>query len=114
MHAWIRSQLPEHLKSKPQQLKPREWIYLDGKQNPIILCSEFKKEGCAIQLKPQLPQPKQQKTIWQILRERFNKTKSQKKSESPQPTATPKRSKEDLEEDSAMDEEDSCIEPLEL
>jgi hypothetical protein len=52
----IKSQLPEHLKNRVQQLPKRHWIYLDGKANPEIEIPLFKKEGTAIQLKPPMPQ----------------------------------------------------------
>ena len=58
----IKSQLPEQLKDRVQQLPKRHWLYLDGKENPEIVIPEYRKEGKPIQLKPKLPeQPKQPK-----------------------------------------------------
>ena len=58
----IKSQLPEHLKERVQQLPKRHWLYLDGKENPEVVIPEFKKEGKPTQLKPQIPeQPQKQK-----------------------------------------------------
>lgn len=58
----LKAQIPnEETKQRIQQLPPRHWIYLDGKQNPEIEIPIFKKEGKPTQLKPQIPQaePKQ-------------------------------------------------------
>ncbi|MCJ7559347.1 ATP-binding protein [Candidatus Bathyarchaeota archaeon] len=60
----IKSQLPEHLKDRVQQLPKRHWIYLNGFSNPEIIIPEYKKEGAPIQLKPQfakIPQATPQK-----------------------------------------------------
>lgn len=58
----IKSQLPEDLKDRVQQLPKRHWLYLDGKQNPEIEIPEYRKEGKPTQLKPKIPeQPKPQK-----------------------------------------------------
>ncbi len=97
----IRSQLPENLKSKPQQLKPREWIYLDGKQNPIIMVSEFKKEGCVIQLKPQLPEPKYE-TLMHLIKRKWRERKVSKSTE----TTKAKRSKLEIRKDEDQEEEE--------
>src|SRR3989337_2205324 len=48
----IKSQLPEHLKDRVQQLPKRHWLYLDGKENPEIVIPEFKRENAPIQIKP--------------------------------------------------------------
>jgi len=48
----IKSQLPQHLKDKVQQLPKRHWIYLDGKENPEIEIAEYKAEGLPTQLMP--------------------------------------------------------------
>jgi hypothetical protein len=48
----IKSQLPEHLKERVQELPKRHWIYLDGKLNPEITIPEYHKEGDATQLFP--------------------------------------------------------------
>jgi len=48
----IKSQLPEHLKDRVQQLPKRHWIYLDGKENPEIEIAEYKAEGLPIQSMP--------------------------------------------------------------
>jgi len=53
----IKSQLPENLKDRVQQLPKRHWLYLDGKDNPEIVIPEFKRENPPLQLKP--PQPEQ-------------------------------------------------------
>src|SRR3989337_4146016 len=56
----IKSQLPDDLKDRVQQLPKRHWLYLDGKTNPEIVIPEYRKEGKPTQLKPKLPeQPKQ-------------------------------------------------------
>jgi len=52
----IKSQLPEDLKDRVQQLPKRQWLYLDGKENPEIIIPEYRKEGAPIQLKPPMPQ----------------------------------------------------------
>jgi hypothetical protein len=65
----IKSQLPEHLKDRVQQLPKRHWLYLNGLDNPEIIIPEFKKEGKPNQLKPSIPQPKPKLT----LKQRFNK-----------------------------------------
>jgi hypothetical protein len=60
----IKSQLPEHLKDRVQQLPKRHWIYLNGLDNPEIVIPEYKKEGSPIQLKPkiaEIPQPQRKK-----------------------------------------------------
>jgi len=57
----IKSQLPDNLKQRVQQLPQRHWIYLDGKTNPEIVIPEYKKEGSAIQLRPQVDNPQPQK-----------------------------------------------------
>lgn len=54
----IKSQLPEELKDRVQQLPKRHWIYLNGKDNPEIEIPEFKRENPPLQLKP--PQPKKE------------------------------------------------------
>jgi hypothetical protein len=48
----IKSQLPEHLKNRVQELPQRHWIYLDGKSNPEIVIPEYRKEGDPVQLFP--------------------------------------------------------------
>lgn len=53
----IKSQLPEHLKDRVQQLPKRHWLYLDGKLNPEIVIPEFKRENPPLQLKPPMPKP---------------------------------------------------------
>jgi len=53
----IKSQLPEHLKDRVQQLPKRHWIYLNGKENPEIIIPEYKKEGKPFQLKAPIPEP---------------------------------------------------------
>jgi hypothetical protein len=64
----IKSQLPEHLKDRVQQLPKRHWLYLDGKANPEIVIPEYKREGSPIQLKPKIPeQPQPQKPKGKLL-----------------------------------------------
>jgi hypothetical protein len=65
----IKSQLPDSLKDRVQQLPKRHWLYLDGKTNPEITIHEYRKEGTATLLrpKPNIQQPKPS------LRERFKK-----------------------------------------
>jgi hypothetical protein len=46
----IKSQLPENLKDRVQELPKRHWLYLDGKENPEIVIPEYKKDGYAILL----------------------------------------------------------------
>ena len=54
----IKSQLPEHLKGRVQELPQRHWIYLDGKSNPEIVIPEYKKEGEPMQTLPfEMPDP---------------------------------------------------------
>jgi hypothetical protein len=53
----IKSQLPEHLKDRIQELPQRHWIYLDGKSNPEIVIPEYRKEGDPVQLFPEVEQP---------------------------------------------------------
>ena len=54
----IKSQLPEHLKTRVQELPKRHWIYLDGKSNPEIVVPEFKTEGIPTQCLPfEMPDP---------------------------------------------------------
>ena len=55
----IKSQLPEHLKDRVQQLPKRHWLYLDGKANPEIVIPEFKRSNRPQQLKPQIPEQPQ-------------------------------------------------------
>jgi hypothetical protein len=54
----IKSQLPENLRDRVQQLPKRHWLYLDGNSNPEIVIPEYKKEGSPTQLKPKVKQPK--------------------------------------------------------
>ncbi|MCW3996494.1 MAG: ATP-binding protein [Candidatus Bathyarchaeota archaeon] len=55
----IKSQLPEELKDRVQQLPKRHWLYLDGKTNPEIVIPDYHKEGKPTMLKPKLAeQPK--------------------------------------------------------
>lgn len=53
----IKSQLPEHLKDRVQQLPERHWLYLNGKDNPEIEIPEFIRQGAPKQLKPPMQQP---------------------------------------------------------
>jgi hypothetical protein len=57
----IKSQLPENLKDRVQQLPKRHWLYLNGKENPKIVIPEYKKEGKPNQLKPKAEQKPQKK-----------------------------------------------------
>ncbi|MFB3888294.1 MAG: hypothetical protein ACE14S_02310 [Candidatus Bathyarchaeia archaeon] len=54
----IKSQLPDDLKDRIQQLPKRHWLYLDGKTNPEIVIPDYRKEGKPTQLKPKMPEPK--------------------------------------------------------
>lgn len=67
----IKSQLPENLKDRVQQLPKRHWLYLDGKTNPEIVIPEYKKEGAPIQLKPKIAEP--QKPKKKSLRQKISK-----------------------------------------
>lgn len=53
----IKSQLPENLKDRVQQLPKRRWLYLDGKGNPEIVIPEYKRENPPLQMKPPTIQP---------------------------------------------------------
>ena len=64
----IKSQLPEHLKERVQQLPKRHWLYLDGKENPEIVIPEYRKEGKPTQLKPPMPKA-EQRSIRQLHKE---------------------------------------------
>jgi hypothetical protein len=67
----IKSQLPEHLKDRVQELPKRHWLYLNGLDNPEIVIPEYRKEGAPIQLKPQIakiPQKQQKKKKNPIVR----------------------------------------------
>jgi hypothetical protein len=46
----IKSQLPENLKDRVQELPKRHWLYLDGKTNPEIEIPEYRKDGYAVLL----------------------------------------------------------------
>lgn len=48
----IKSQLPEHLKDRVQELPKRHWLYLNGKDNPEIVIPNYRKEGNPVQLFP--------------------------------------------------------------
>ena len=65
----IKSQLPEHLKDRVQQLPKRHWLYLDGKTNPEIVIPEYRKEGSVTLIQPR-PKPQPQKLS---LAQRFKK-----------------------------------------
>ncbi len=52
----IKSQLPEELKDRVQQLPKRHWLYLDGKTNPEIEIPEFKRTNPPVQIKPPVEQ----------------------------------------------------------
>ena len=67
----IKSQLPEHLKDRVQQLPKRHWIYLDGKTNPEIEIAEFKRNGAPIQLKQPIQKQPKEKPKPKTLLERF-------------------------------------------
>jgi len=41
----IKSQLPKHLRKKVQQLPKRHWIYLNGKDNPVVEIPTYHKQG---------------------------------------------------------------------
>ena len=53
----IKSQLPDELKDRVQQLPKRHWLYLDGKSNPEIEIPEFKRTNPPVQIKPPMEQP---------------------------------------------------------
>jgi hypothetical protein len=53
----IKSQLPDDLKSRVQQLPKRHWLYLNGKENPEIVIPKYRKEGKPNQLKAPIPEP---------------------------------------------------------
>ena len=53
----IKSQLPDELKDRVQQLPKRHWLYLNGKDNPEIEIPEFVRHGAPVQLKPPMQQP---------------------------------------------------------
>ena len=76
----IKSQLPEDLKDRVQQLPKRHWFYLDGKENPEIVIPEYRKEGKPTQLKPSISeQPQTQKlTLGQKLKKWLNEAKERK------------------------------------
>lgn len=57
----IKSQLPEQLKDRVQQLPKRHWLYLNGTTNPEIVIPEYQKCGKPNQLKPEIPEQPQQK-----------------------------------------------------
>lgn len=56
----IKSQLPEELKDRVQQLPKRHWLYLDGKNNPEIVIPEFKRTNPPVQIKPPITPPVEQ------------------------------------------------------
>lgn len=70
----IKSQLPEHLRDRVQQLPKRHWLYLDGKVNPEIVIPEYKKEGSPIQLKPTVTETPKPTARTLSLTERIFKT----------------------------------------
>jgi hypothetical protein len=53
----IKSQLPDELKDRVQQLPKRHWLYLDGKTNPEIEIPEFKRTNPPVQIKPPIKPP---------------------------------------------------------
>ena len=60
----IKSQLPDNLKQRVQELPQRHWIYLNGSTNPEFIVPLFKKEGSALLFKQQTrEQPEKPKGI---------------------------------------------------
>jgi hypothetical protein len=54
----IKSQLPEHIKDRVQELPKRHWLYLNGKDNPEVVIPTYHKDGEAVQTLPfEMPQP---------------------------------------------------------
>lgn len=54
----IKSQLPEHLKDRVQELPKRHWLYLNGRDNPEIVIPEYRKEGEPMLTLPfEMPEP---------------------------------------------------------
>jgi hypothetical protein len=69
----IKSQLPDELKDRVQQLPKRHWIYLNGKDNPEIVIPEFIRHGAPKQIKQPIQpiakaQPKQKEKESLLLR----------------------------------------------
>lgn len=70
----VKAQLPKHLRRTVQQLPQRTWIYLNGKDNPIIKIPTYHKDGTVTYLKPNLQTSfklYKPKSLWQRIKEVF-------------------------------------------
>jgi len=50
----VRNQVSPELRQLVQKLKPRDWLYLNAKENPIFTVSEYRYRGKPTQLKPEI------------------------------------------------------------
>lgn len=57
----VKNQVSPELRQLVQKLKPRDWLYLNAKENPVFTIPEYRFRGKPIQLKPEIeikPEPK--------------------------------------------------------